>query len=328
MTNTKIVKETIHPKGAPITVDAVKIRDQTYVITGRSVKTASLKNEWQADVERPDEVITALKQSPIRIDLLKFWQRIPETAVKYPYYKEWRNVAAIPIIDYKHWWDKQVNPNTRRLIRKSEKLGVGIREVPLNDQLVLGILSIFNECPIRRGKPFRHYGKDFETVKSEMSTDIADSIFIAAAYKNELIGFIKLVLTDNYAMVTMILDKQSHRDRSPVNGLVAKAVQICAERRIPFLTYTLWRTGGHGYFQERNGFEKISVPEYYVPLTVRGKLFLGLKMHKGLKGILPEQMMIWLLALRSKWYARKFADRLPPRTAISPQKQPESLSPS
>jgi hypothetical protein len=327
MTNT-IIKETIRPKGAPITVDAVKIRGQTYVITGRFVKTASLKNEWQADVERPDEVIAALQQSPLRIDLLKFWQRIPETAAKYPYYKEWRHVAAIPIIDYKHWWDKQVNPNTRRLIRKSEKSGVGIKEVTLDDQLVLGILGIFNESPIRRGKPFRHYGKDFETVKSEMSTDIADSIFIAAAYQNELIGFIKLVLTDNYAMVTMILDKQSHRDRSPVNGLIAKAVQICAERKIPFLTYTLWRIGGHGYFQERNGFERIAVPEYYVPLTVRGKLLLSLRMHEGLKGILPEQIVIWLLALRSKWYTRKFADRAPSRAAILPQKQPESLFPS
>jgi hypothetical protein len=30
-------------------------------------------------------------------------------------------------------------------------------------------------------------------------------------------------------------------------------------------------------------------------------------MHKGLRGALPEKLKVWLLALRSKWYAMKYA---------------------
>jgi hypothetical protein len=159
-----------------------------------------------------------------------------------------------------------------------------------------------------------------------MSLDLPDSIFIVATYKEELIGFVKLVITDGYAMVTMILDKQSHRDRSPVNGLIAKSVQICAERKIPYLTYTLWRRGGHGYFQERNGFKRIPVPEYYVPLTIKGRFALSLRLHEGMKGLVPERLMVWLLALRSQWYIRKFAKDLAPHTAASARPQPSNLS--
>ena len=32
--------------------------------------------------------------------MLKFWQRIPETEAKFNYYKEWREIAAIPITTY------------------------------------------------------------------------------------------------------------------------------------------------------------------------------------------------------------------------------------
>jgi hypothetical protein len=326
MTDTAISNDVIRQDGTPVGVDAVEVQGKTFLITGGLVRTARLKYDWQEDVEKPGEVIEALKRSPTRIDLLRFWQRLPETAPKYQFYKEWREVAAIPITTYQNWWDKQVNPNTRRLIRKSEKAGVAISEVALDDRLVNGIRDIFNECPIRRGKPFRHYGKDFDTVKSEMSLDLPDSIFIAATFEGELIGFVKLLFTDRYAMVTMILDKQSHRERSPVNGLVAKSVQICAERKFPYLTYTLWRRGGHGYFQERNGFEKIPVPEYYVPLTSKGRLVLRMKLHEGVKGWIPEALMIRLLAVRSRWYSKKFGHTISSTTLASRRWRTRKLS--
>ncbi len=320
-----ILKETIYPKGTPVIVPAVQINGKTFIISGKFIKTACLKNEWQEDIDDPEEVIRALKKSGARVDLLRFWQRIPETEPKFPYYKEWRQVAAIPISDFKHWWDKQVNPNTRRLVRKVEKLGVTIKETQLDDALVRGIMGIFNESPIRRGKPFRHYGKDFETVKREMSADLAESIFIAAYDREELVGFIKLLVADRYAMVTMILDKKSHRDKTPVNGMLANAVRICADRHIPFLTYLLWRRAGHAYFQERNGFQKIPVPEIYVPLTSKGRLALSLRLHKGVKGILPDFVKVWLLNLGAKWYSRKLGRK----AELSPKAgAPSALSPS
>jgi hypothetical protein len=91
--------------------------------------------------------------------------------------------------------------------------------------------------------------------------------------------------------------------------MIAKAVEVCAQRKIPYIAYTLWRRGEHGQFQESNGFEKIPVPEYFVPLTLKGELALRLGLHKGIRGLIPEKVMIWLLALRGNWYSSKYHQR-------------------
>jgi hypothetical protein len=321
-----IVREKISPRGAPILVDAVRVNAKTLIISGKLIKTASLKNEWQEDIDDPDEVIRALKQSGVRVDFLKFWQRIPETEPKFSYYKEWRQVAAIPIQDFKHWWDKQIRFRARNKIRKAQKMGVSIEQVEFNDDFVRGVVDIYNQSPIRRGKPFRHYGKDFQTVKAELSVDLGEAVFVAAYFEKELIGFIKFVLADRYAMVTLILDKTLHRDKSPMNGMIAKVVEICAQRGIPYFTYTLWRRGDHGKFQESVGFEKIPVPEYYVPLTALGWIALRLRLHEGVKGLIPEKLMVWLLALRSKWYTLRFAQKIASRSVAPRSTDGKSLT--
>jgi hypothetical protein len=301
-----IFQETIRIKGVPVQRDAVRINNQIFIISGKLVKTASLKEEWQEDIDNPDGVVRELKASPATIDLLKFWQRIPETKAKYGYYKEWRHVAAIPIRDYKHWFEKQISPKARNKIRKSQKFGVVIQETELSDELVRGIMDIFNQSLVRRGKRFWHYGKDFETVKKEMSLDLTESSFVTAYCGTKLIGFIKLLFADRYAMMTLILDKMDHRDKAPMNGMIAKAVEICATREVPYIVYMMWRRAGHGEFQESNGFERIQIPEYFVPLTFKGTMTLRLGLHRGLRGCIPENMMVRLLAVRAKWYARRY----------------------
>jgi hypothetical protein len=300
-----VYQETIRRKGVPIRLDAMRAEDKAFIISGRFLRTAALKDEWQEDIEEPKEVITELRGSPAKIDLLRFWQRIPESEPKYGYYHERRDVAAIPVSDYKHWLEKQINPKARNKVRKSAKFGVVIEQTELTDELVRGIMDIFNQSPVRRGKRFWHYGKDFETVKKEMSLDLNESIFITAYHGKELIGFIKLLLADRYALVTVILDKLNHRDKAPMNGMMAKAVEICAMRKIRYLVYYMWRRGGHAEFQESTGFKRIPVPEYFVPLTFKGAIALRLGLHKGPRGLIPHKVMPWLLALRAKWYAGK-----------------------
>jgi len=303
-----LLKETVRVRGIPKPFDAVRIQSQTFIISGKVVKTAHLsdKDEWLADVLEPDEVIRTLRAIPVKIDLLRFGQRIPDTEPKFEYYKEWRQIAAIPITDYDHWLTKQVTRSARNKIRKTQKFGVLIQESELSDNLVRGIMGIFNQSPVRRGKRFWHYGKRFETVKEEMSLDLKESIFVTAHYQEELIGFIKLYLTDRYAMITLILDKTAHRDKAPMNGMIAKAVEVCARRKVPYIVYTIWRRGEHGQFQESIGFKKMAVPEYFVPLTLKGGIALRFGLHKGVPGLIPEEMMSWLLALRSRWYALRY----------------------
>jgi hypothetical protein len=301
------------------------VKQQTFVILGSIIRTAALrkdKEDWLEDVTNPDEVVQLFKTSPARIDLLRFWQRIPEGKPKFKYYYEWRDIAAIPVSTYRHWFTKQISPKARNKIRKAEKNGVRIQESTVTDHLVEGIMGIFNQSPVRRGKPFWHYGKDFLTVKQEMSLDASRSTFIVAYFRDELIGFIKLLFADRYAMITLILDKTAHRDKAPMNGMIAKAVEICADRGISFVTYTVWRRGEHGQFQESNGFEKIRVPEYFVPVSLLGRLALAVGLHKGLKEALPERVIVWLLELRRRWYAFIFQ-----KTAASRRTRSAVVSP-
>lgn len=306
--NIEPIKVEIKPKGAPVLVDGVRVDGSTFIVTGRRLRTARLKNDWQEDVIDPEAVRQALTASGIKVDLLRFWQRIPDTKPKFPFYHEWRDVAAIPITTFDHWWEKQIRFRARNKMRKAQKLGVIIEQIELNDDFVRGVVEIYNQSPVRRGKPFRHYGKEFATVKAELSMDLSNAVFLAAIHKGELIGFIKFQIDDRYARITLILDKVTHRDKSPTNGLIAKAVEICARQAIPFLTYYLWRRGDHGKFQESVGFEKIATPEYFVPLTTRGKLALSCGLHNGVAGLIPERLITELLALRARWYERGAAE--------------------
>ena len=94
---------------------------------------------------------------------------MPETEPRFEYYTEWESIAVLPVTTFTHWWSKQIKPETRNLIRKAEKKGVEIREARYDDEFVRGMTAVFNETPIRQGRRFWHYGKDFETVKQQFS---------------------------------------------------------------------------------------------------------------------------------------------------------------
>jgi hypothetical protein len=185
------------------------------------------------------------------------------------------------------------------MVRKSQKAGVTVSQVPFTNDFVRGVVEIYNQSPIRRGKRFRHFGKDFDTVKAQLSVDLNEALFVGAYYQDELIGFIKFVLADRYALVTLILDKIAHRNKAPINGMVAKVVEICADRKIPYFTYTLWRQGSHGKFQKSVGFKKFPVPEYFAPLTLIGRIALAIRLHRGFKEAIPEPVRARLLRLRT-----------------------------
>jgi hypothetical protein len=295
-------QETEIVRGKPVSRHALEVEGQRYVIRGGGLRTATLLREWHEDVKNPPQVVEALSGENHRADIFSFWQRIPDTQVKYPdYYHEPVDIAAIPIQSYEEWWEKQIPSKTRNMVRKTRKKGVAVGEDKLDDRLVSGIVEVFNESPIRRGKKFWHYGKNFRKVHAEMSRDAQEAIFISAYVKDELIGFVKLLQLDRYAMITLILDKISHRDKSPMNGMIAKAVEICANRNIPYLTYTIWRKGDHGAFQKRNAFEKITVPRYFVPTSFRGRAAIRLGLHQGIRGKLSENTYQRLLGIRAKW---------------------------
>ena len=119
-------------------------------------------------------------------------------------------------------------------------------------------------------------------------------------------GFIFLADAGKYVLPGQILSKIEHRDKAPNNALIAKAVEIIAEKKIPYFVYFHWGEGSFSEFKRRNGFEKESVPRYFIPLTNKGKIILNMKLHDGLNSILPKNVKTYLKDLRKKYYLTKY----------------------
>lgn len=277
-------------------------RKEIYV-TGNLIKSAKLAEEWYVDVGDPESVLETIKRSKVKTDIFSFWQRLPDSNPKYKYYMEWESIAVLPVSSYDHWIKNCVNPQTRNKIRKAEKLGVRVKEVKFTDDFIKGMEEIFNEVPIRQGRPFWHYGKDAETIKQQFSKYLFREEIFGAYHDGALIGFIFLAYADNYAFLGQILSKMQHRDKAPNNALIAKAVEVCAQKKIPYLVYANWAESSLADFKRHNGFEMVNLPRYYVPLSLKGYLILKLHLNHGVVGIIPEGVKQWLRDLRRRWYS-------------------------
>jgi hypothetical protein len=289
-----------------INVQGVDVR-----IQGRLLRIARREGEMHRQVLDPESLLEGLRRAEVRVDLFTFIQGLPKTAPKYPYPWEWDNLAVLPISTFDHWWTKQLDNKTRNMVRKGEKKGLILREVPLDDSLVQGIWEIYNESPVRQGKRFPHFGKDFETVRKVEATFLDSSTFIGAFLDDKLIGFAKLTYDEArvQAKLVNILSLIQHRDRAPTNALIAHAVRACATRGIHHLVYSNFAYGKRkksslSDFKERNGFQRVDVPRYYVPLTALGQIALRLGLHHRLIDWVPESIAAKAREFRRVWYRR------------------------
>jgi hypothetical protein len=291
----------------------MKVCGQEVKVQGSLIRIARLEGEGYHFLENPEPLLNGLRQCGARIDLFTFMQRLPETTPKFAYPMEWDNFAAVPISTFDHWWMKQIGFKARNKAKQAEKKGVVIRQVPFDDTLVKGIWEIYNETPIRQGRRFPHYGKDLETVHREEATFLDRSVFIGAFLGFKLIGFVKLVAdeTGTQAGLMNILSMVAERDKAPTNALIAGAVRSCEERGISFLVYSRFTYGSKLQssitdFKERNGFKRIDVPRYYVPLTSIGWTAFRLGLHHGIVDYFPESLLSRVRKLRHAWYERKY----------------------
>jgi hypothetical protein len=170
--------------------------------------------------------------------------------------------------------------------------------------------AIFNETPIRQERTFLHYGKSFDTVKSEFSRYLFREELYGAYVDDELIGFIFLANAGQYLYLGQIISLIRHRDKSPQNALIAKAVEVCAQQGLPYLVYALWPRGPLREFKRHNAFECVNLPRYYVPLTAKGKVALKLGLHRGPAEWLPENALPILKEIRSRFYSLKYGSKV------------------
>lgn len=301
------VKETV-VNGKTVSLERVKINGQAYSVTAGLVRVMSLEDDWYEDVNDPISVITALNGSDIRPDIFTFWQRLPETQPRYEYHTEWESVAVLPISSFDYWWNKQIKDKTRNMVRKAKKAGIEVREASYDDAFVHGMTDIFNETPVRQGRQFWHYGKDFETVKRQFSRFLFREELIGAYYGGELVGFAMLANAGKYGVLGQIISEIKHRDKAINNALIAKVIEKCETRQLRYLVYAYWNENSLSDFKRHCGFECIKLPRYFVPLTLRGTLALKLGIHRNWKEAIPRQIKDPLKKLRSRWLtARRLA---------------------
>jgi hypothetical protein len=291
----------------------MKVCGKEVRIKGKAVRIASLDGEGYQFVDDLEAALRQLRSYGRRIDLFTFVQKLSETSPKYSHPTEWDNMAVLPLSTFECWWSRQIDNKTRNMVRKAERKGVTLREVPFDDALVRGICTIYNETPIRQGRRFWHYGQDFETERRIKATFPDQSIFIGAFLDDKLIGFAKLVCDEDRTQAGLmhIVSMIQHRDKAPTNALIAQAVRSCAERGIRYLWYANFSYGNKqrsslSDFKERNGFERVNILRYYVPLTPLGRLALRLGLHHSALDWVPEPAAAAYRKLRSQWYAKRY----------------------
>jgi hypothetical protein len=298
----------IYVKETPIDREAVSfecatINAQTYCITRGLLRVMSLEDDWYEDVNDPVSVIAAVKESDIRADIFTFWQRLPDVEPKYQYHTEWESLAVLPIKSFDYWWRKQIKDKTRNMVRKAKKAGIEVREASYDDAFIQGMTDIFNETPMRQGRKFWHYGKDFEVVKRQFSRFLFREDLLGAYYENELVGFVMLANAGKYGVVGQIISKIKHRDKAINNALIAETIKKCETKELPYLVYAYWNENSLSDFKRHCGFEHVKMPRYFIPLTLKGMLALKCGVHRSWKGAVPRHIRDHLKKLRSCWYA-------------------------
>jgi hypothetical protein len=264
------------------------------------------ENEWLYDFDparlESSSYWNTLKQ---RYSVFTFWQRYPDTKPRYNFQMEWDYIEVLKIRTFLDWW-RSIDRKTRNMVRKAEKSAVVIREVVPDEEFLKGVAEIYNETPLRQGVPFKHFGKNLEEVKARFEKLwIPQSTFIGAYLAEELIGLTQLLHSDKYTLVLQILSKMKYLDRAPNNAMIAKAVEICANKKVRYLIYQghFMRGGSLTHFKRSNGFVERRVPRYYVPLTLEGKIVLSLHLHHGIRyDIIPQPIrkMYYELVWRRK----------------------------
>lgn len=302
----------IRIKGKQVMVPSICIENRTVLALGKWIRTAVVHDEnWVEGevIKDPEAAVAKLKKAKFKADVFTFSQKFPDIKPKYAYRMEWDNVASIPLSTYSDWWEKRLPQESRKNVRRAGKRGAVARRASLDDKLVQGITEIYNETPFRQGKRFPKYGMDFVAVKADVSQILERSEFIGAYCGDELIGFIKLVYIGKVASILSINSKNQHFDKRPTNILMAKAVEISCEKGMTHLLYGRYTYGNKASsplteFKRRNGFEKVLVPRYYIPLTLRGRTSLLLNIHRGLLGLLPTGVVDFLVKMRALFFQK------------------------
>jgi hypothetical protein len=299
-------------RGRAVRVPAVLVDGRIVTVSGRPLRVAAVKDEEWLAAGRVDDLprfLRGLRASGLKADVLTFAGDLGGDSQPAGAQREADNVAVIDTSDFKGWWDglpQEARKNTRRAARR----GVTVRTVTFDDDLVQGIKAIYDETPIRQGRKFWHYGKDIETIRRENGTYLDRSVFLGAFLGTELIGFMKWVRVGDTARIMQILCLNAHQDKRPIIALIAKAAELCHDDGCRYLVYGKYTYGNKGNssiteFKRRLGFRHLEFWRYHVPLSLRGRIGLRLRLHRDLLELLPAWLLHRLIGWRAQLLSRR-----------------------
>lgn len=300
----------ISVKGRWITVPALTVAGNVVTTTGRFLRVAQVHDEYWLEhgIDDPEVYIRTLRHSgtEVRPDVFTFAQRLPNTEPRYRYSRKLNSVAAIRLNSFEDWW-KSVSSDTRRNVKLSKARGVVTTVEPLSERLVAGIAAMNNEAPVRAGKRFWHYGKTFDAVMKDYSSFADRSEYMCAYFEDHLIAFVKIVYCGPVAAIMQNLSAIAHRDKRAATALMAMAVERSNQKGLSFLTYLQYTYGTKKEdslteFKRRCGFEELFVPQFYIPLNMKGRLAIAAGLHRPLGEILPGPVVTSFMWLRRQWY--------------------------
>ena len=274
-------------------------------INGRFFRIAKLHHEWYEFLDEPAALVEKMKQSKPLPDLFTFVQEGHVPHPEFPFYRETVTSSILAIKSFDDWWDN-LHFKARNKARKAHKTGVEIHETELNDSFISGVEKIYNECPLRQGRKFTHYGKNFDQIKEDLGSFIDKSIFTGAYFNGELIGFMKTFQGNGIFRNIHILAMLAHRDKCVMDALIARAVKLCDEKGVSYFHYGDWASRGLGAFRTKYNFQPQESSRYFIPLTARGKLMLNFRLHRPLRERLPQAWADRLIALRNNWNAMRY----------------------
>ena len=278
-------------------LETIKLRRKTFFKIARDTQ------EYGKNIIPTVKLTDKLKE--IGADIFTFIERKWCFSIRNPQ-RNWirakDNVALLHVTSYEEWWRK-IGKKTRNMVRKAEKSGIITKTVEPSEKLAEGIWKIYNETPIRQRRAFPHYGVSLKRVRKGILSS-KNCTYIGAYCQEELAGFIQLVYGDNIVIMSQILSLQKYWKKAVNNALIAKAVEICAEKGAQWLMYG--RMGNHpslDRFKINNGFTEFPITRYYIALTKTGRLAMALHLHREIKDVLPPSIKYPLIPVYN-WLSR------------------------
>ena len=239
-------------------------------------------DEHTRDIYPDKALLDALRAK--RVDLFSFIERSflnRSTHLELGFYGCTETIGLLRIQGFEAWL-KSLPGRERTAIRKAERT-LKTRLVNVDEEFIQSAFRIYNETPIRQCRRYTGFGMTLQDIRLKFS-NLQTSKIIGTYFDNKLIGLMWVELGDQVAAMMSFISLISQRNKNPNNALIAGVVKLCSEKGYHYLTYgNMGYNPGLDFFKKNNGFRRVAVSRYFVPLSSKGQLAIKLKLCQSIE---------------------------------------------